>query len=148
MRVTIEVNSVHKLYVVYSMSRDDVIIYVGLCKWSQLLHTPDARLNSGFRHLSGSVVLEVLDYFASKKEAMRYQSASVNALAPSLNLMGKRVSANRNVITCLNDGMSYTSLYDAARAYDLTPGAISNHLAGRAGYDTVHGKRFAKGAPI
>ena len=47
-------------------------------------------------------------------------------------------------VRCVTDGIEYPSIATCAQAYGVPTTSISNHLAGRYGFATVHDRTFER----
>ena len=53
-------------------------------------------------------------------------------------------SARGKPVRCIQDGIAHASITAAAKAYDIPPTSISNHLSGRYGFASVKGLTFER----
>lgn len=131
-------------YCVYEIWDGAELLYIGLCRYAQLMQFPDAQGNSKFRErISRSKpfnmrVIARGDRFSCNK--YRYSMArSLNPIPPC-NLAG--ITSYFQQIECVEDGKIYRTQKEAAEAYGISQGNLSSHLRGRAGFKQVRGHTF------
>lgn len=156
-QITYDPAKIESLYCVYSheipqLDPNDVTkaisltVWIGHCKYNEFLLSPDARRNSEWtKHVRNamSVTVKVLSVHATAVEASNAAFALVRVQRPHCNVHGHQPSRVAPV-ECLDTGEIFETASAAALFYGMSQSAMSNHLRGRIGYKTVHGKTFRR----
>ena len=138
------VNPMHT-WVIYFHDVEGLTIYIGMCKLIDLYTCPDVRSNAEWYKLTDGKTVTVKpicqtdNYAECKIEWTRL----VGMFRPRANLYS-RVKRIRARVRCIDTGVEYDNASDAALRNGVSQSALSNHLNGRVGYDTVHGLRFER----
>lgn len=135
-----------KNYIVYEVWRDDVLIYIGTCKFTAFAQLPDAQSNSMFmREVNGRDPLNIrIVAIGTKTDCYNDRARRARAL-PELPMCNKYGQTGRFTgVLCETDGKTYRSQSEAAQAYGISQGNLSSHLRGVPGHTTVSGRVFRR----
>lgn len=138
-----------RTFTIYKHIRDGYVFYIGCCKTTDLLISPDARENSVWLQFvqPGSIVqIEPISHHSTMIEAHQELSRLLSSMnpQPDCNRFGKPVRRGTTRIKNIDTGDIFENANQCAEHYQLSRGALSNHLNKRKGYDTVHGYRFER----
>lgn len=129
---------------------EDKPFYIGVTKLREVFNCRDAYTNTWWTaHVvdNTEIKLKVLAICDTAAEAHNYQRQCYNRLRPIANVEGYR-STGRVMITCVegpNKDKTYLTITEAAHKCGISQGALSNHLNGRPGYESIHGMKFVRG---
>lgn len=126
---------------------DGQIVYIGACRMSELLAAPDAHLNSEWRkHVTEATIIAVepLTMYYTLEEAQAATVPLIEQHQPHFNIHGKRIESGKMQIRCTTTGEIFPNASTAARVKGIAQSALSNHLNGRASYNSVKGLRFER----
>lgn len=127
--------------------------FLGICKLSDVYKFVDAYRNSHWRKtitadtIFKTSILATMDSVVEAQTALR---TMFNEIRPECNIKGYQYSGRMHVI-CIegeNKGVTYKSAAEAALQNGISPGAMSNHLNGHAGYLTVKSMKFQRGITV
>lgn len=123
-----------------------VVIFVGMCQMNQLFNIPDAKNNGEFRRqfpADRSASLNVVNVFNTKTEAHNYYCVEVKH-----HNMYKMLATGNNMrsvpIICNETGEQFQTIVEAARAHNIAPGHLSNHLNLKIGFKTLKKKTYRR----
>lgn len=91
--------------------------------------------------------VEILESFETYPEALIREAALIAEHQPSFNVQGIAAATRKRLLTkvkCVETGSIYPTITKAAEAIGVTPGAISNHLNGRQGYEHIKRLHFQR----
>jgi hypothetical protein len=134
-------------YALYEHRLIDKVIYLGICKLTDIYSFPDARQNTEWlRFITGDVpiIVKVLRTAPRAIDLQNERYRLIQALRPPCNVSGNQLHGQHVMIECVEDGQRYPTQLEAAKAYGISQSALSNHLAGRVGYRTLKNHTFKK----
>jgi hypothetical protein len=157
-RLTIEVETCRHSFCVYghflknlpTVCPSNEIFFVGICKLTDVYKFPDAYRNNYWRdNVSENTIIEILVSFTSENliECQRQLEVIVKQSRPIANIKGYR-QHGKTMVTCIqgsNVGKVYNTTTEAAELNGVSQPAMSNHLNGRPGYETLRGMKFKRG---
>lgn len=149
--LTIEHHREHQCLYVQKLMPSGEIFYLGICKLSDVYRCPDAYRNTYWRKtINDNTLIQTTVISTSSEYGSLYNQLNeyVKLWKPIANLKGYQQSSLPSVITCVegdNAGQTYQTQQRCAEANGITQPALSNHLNGRPGYDTVRGMKFKRG---
>lgn len=125
---------------------DEQILWVGALAIHRMFDIPSwIRENTAYKAAldrnGGIVHVELVGVFDRAADAKAFAS-HVRQAYPPLSASGGLLGRLR--VRCLDTGEIFATAGAAARAHGISAPAMSNHLNGRSGYTTVHGKRFER----
>lgn len=126
------------------------IFYIGVCKLRDVHDFSDAFKNTYWRATvkdDVSIRITILGISPNVIDCNQHFRALYNQFRPIANIKGY-VIAGKSLVTCVqgtNAGQTYSSQFEAAERNGITPGAMSNHLNGRTGYEHIRGMKFVRG---
>ncbi len=147
---TIEPDQMARAWVVYKLKdAAGAVQFVGHCRLSQIAGVPDARANNYFRAIfppGRPMTVEVINILYARHHAQNelWKYLRENG-RPFMLAHGTHQSLKSVPVVCEQTGEKFASIQDACKAHGLTPSALSNHLAQRAGYQSVKGKTYSRG---
>lgn len=121
-------------------------IFYGVCKLREAFGFPDARMNTEWRKIvTPETPLGTAIVFTAKHliECQNYRYRMIVLHKPHCNLNGTITQRGGRVV-CDQTGQVFETLAEAARTYELNPGALSNHVNGKPGFKSVKGKTFSR----
>ena len=146
--ITIAPDQMRYAWVVYLL-RDagGNLQFIGCSRLSQVFNIPDARANSYFLQIfpNGSVMnLEVLHMEPSREKARNAQWFYFRQYGkPFIQQAGRAYrGTKKQPILCDQTGEKFESISDASKAHGVAQSQLSNHLMGKSGFITVHGKTY------
>lgn len=120
-------------------------IYYGYCKLEHVLNTKQFETGVEWYNTvietGGQIIISILSLHNSEQSAADAKNAKLMTYTPASQGDSFR---GRGFIRCIDTGMYFSTAGAAARYNDMTSATMSNHLNGRAGYDTVRGLRFER----
>lgn len=139
------IDGLANLFCVYEIWQEKTLIYIGSCKLTALHQIPDAQRNSEFMRMVGREGEFNLRLIASGDRSNCHNFRARHARSfPELPICNRVGTSGRfTAIICNEDGRKYRTQTEAATAYGVSQSAISNHMRGRIGYQTVGGKTFS-----
>lgn len=123
------------------------LMFISYCKLYDVFTCPEARRNNEWqKHFKSGVqvTLRIIMTTTDAREAMNYAQAQVREKRPFCNIRGYRQSG-RTLVICNENGETYRSAADAAKALGLSQSQLTNHLNHVKGYRTVRGFTFKRG---
>ena len=125
--------------------------YIGVCKLSEVFRLPDAWRNTKFQELRDehSIMINIMETCPNETELYARRTSLVKQFRPLANITGYSQVNSRAIITCVEGpqvGTTYRNQTEAAQRNGISQSAISNHLNGVPGYETVRGCKFTRGA--
>lgn len=148
---TIENMREHLCLYVQKLMPSGEVFYIGICKLSDVYRCPDAYRNSYWRAaIDDNSLIETTIFSTSKHygDLWNELQEKVKLWHPVANMKGYQQSSMPSMITCIegpNAGKTYQTQQRCAESNGITQPALSNHLNGRPGYDTVRGMKFKRG---
>lgn len=145
--VVLSVSEAETKCVVYThtIGGDDKPFFIGVCRYHEVLCSPDAKQNSAW--IAGgydTVILEVLEITDNMGKAIRYRSAWMRKNGtPVCNAKGGSLHYRKR-IRCVESGQIYEDQAHVSRATGISQSAISNHLNRRPGFKTCKGMTFER----
>lgn len=145
----IEAREMHCIYS-HSLPPYNAIFYIGVCKLRDAYDFADAYRNTHWRATvrdNAPVRVTILATTLNIIEANQHFRSLFNEMRPEANVRGHVISG-KSLVTCItgqNAGTVYSSQHEAAERNGITPGALSNHLNGRVGYENIRGMKFVRG---
>jgi hypothetical protein len=124
----------------------DGLVYIGLCRLSNLIQPEDLQKNAHwFNHVSGKVyTVQTIIVADTREELLTTWHGLVRKHRPICNLKAHTgINLNRKV-KCLQTGIVYENMSRAAEENGIAASTMSNHLKGRIGYKTIHGLTFER----
>jgi len=135
-------------YVVYILKDSaNVIQFIGACKYSSVVCTPDARKNTLFYKVfppGAEMTVEIIHVSDNEK---RYLATNfihgwiLENGRPFMLRFGGRIGSAKPV-KCVDTGVIYPTQRDAAKALGVSQSQMSNHMMRRPGYTKCAGKTF------
>jgi hypothetical protein len=126
----------------------DVLLYVGLCRLSEVFHFHDARRNSEWmKRVQPSTTLTIrIAMTGTRKECTDQRGIYIHALPtrPICNMIGFDVVGTSPGIICNETNVRYASQVEACEALGLNQGRLSSHLAGKPGAVSLNGYTFRR----
>lgn len=150
--IALTVEAFREKWCVYSHCLDPSteIFYLGFCKLPEVYKHADAYRNSYWRqHVTDQTVIRVT-VLATMDNPIDAQTALrqlFNECRPEANVKGY-LQSRKTTVTCVegaNKGSTYESITECALRNGISQGALSNHLNGRPGYESVLGNKFMRG---
>ncbi len=149
----VKAGEIRELLCIYAHSIPpyDKFFYIGLSKLNEVYDFSDAYRNNFWRATvkeDTQVRITLLCISINIIDCNQQLRRMINEFRPEANIKGYAVTGS-TMITCIqgvNAGASYPSQLEAAQKNGITPGALSNHLNGRPGYDTIRGMKFKRGS--
>lgn len=129
------VNNFTNLYAVYEhVLADGKVIFINLCRLTEVFTLKQARDNSEWRKLfanGGGMFINIIHTTNDEIEGRNFASKRIAELGyrPHCNLYGHDLRVHNRRIRCSN-GEIYNSQSDAARALGLHQGNLSKHMKG------------------
>lgn len=144
--VNVTMDSLVRDWCVYEVWKDGVLIYLGVSRFCTMPTMFDAKHNRAFLMMvdQSTPISIVVKYLGERLGCYNQRGVMLRTLAnpPECN---RYVSARAGtVIKCNEDGKTYRSQQEAAQAYGMNQGNLSNHLAGKPGFATIKGKTFTR----
>jgi hypothetical protein len=137
-------NERDQLWSVYTMTDPTIgeIIFVGHCKLSDVLKTPDVRGIPQFDP-NRLHMLEVISIHRTAAEARVVSSKLITQLnRPKLN---QSMALTRHCpIECVETGQRWQNATEVCRQQGVHSSALSNHLNNKPGYKTVSGLTYRR----
>lgn len=133
-------------FCVYEVWRDTQLLYIGTCKFTLFGQLPDAQSNSAFMEMVKRDEPLNIRIVATGNRADCYNHRMRLARSlPELPPCNKFGATGRFTgIICEQDGQTYKTQAQAAKAYGISQGNLSAHLRGRPGYNSVGGRTFRR----
>lgn len=140
-----DVFNVYSKWCVYSHVVDNQLIWIGLCRYSDLLSAPDVRKNIEWqKRVKGkNVMLTLFAEYDDLQQAQHDWSRAVSDNRPICNFVNSTSNKHQKIM-CIETGVVYQSQTEVARIHGVTNGAISNHLNGHGTQKTVKGLTFKR----
>lgn len=137
------------LYCVYIHSdATERVVYVGMCKLSEVYNATDARANSEWFKTIGKETFNIRIAAVSPNPAdcINKRFHLIQQYQPHCNIRGLDLAGNTGAqaIVCNETGERFPSITAAAMAHNASQSAISNHLAKRRHYDRVKGRTYRR----
>lgn len=148
LKITSKLRDLPNLYVVYSLSTNGVMHYIGVCKMSDLFYTPDARENTlyGACFPEDCVVTIELLYTDNNASLCHFQASNLaSEYKPIMNISGFVHTQNTAPITCIDTGEIFQTIEEVVRMHSVNGGALCQHLHNNPRYKTVKGKKYRRG---
>lgn len=145
--INVNVDELKKTWMVYNVIIDTQKVYIGLCRYNQLLQMPDAYRNSAFREIikkNKNITITLNGSFndhATAEEFLKIQLAQCNCYA---NINGIDDISKKSVIICNEDGLRFSSISEAARYYDIDRTMLSKHISNDVKYKHIRKRTFKK----
>ena len=137
-----------KLWCVYHHhDANDTLVYIGVCKLTELFSLPDARQNSEWVKRFGDdepVIIKLQMVCEDVVFCNNTRFRQVQELKPVCNMIGFSYGLQRVRIVCDQTGETFDSISEAARAHNLTQSALSNHVNRKRGHNSVKGRTYRK----
>lgn len=135
-------------YCVYEVWRasDNLLLYIGTCKFTSFPQMVDAQNNSMFMQMVGreETINVRLIATGTRTDCYNHRARLARGL-PELPPCNKFGTVGRfSGILCEDDGATYRNQAECAAAYGISQGNLSAHLRGRPGYNKVGGRTFRK----
>lgn len=151
-RMTFRRDEFAQKWVLYShcLNHSQAIFYLGVCRLVDLYDFSNAYRNSLWRQTvkdDTPLTVSVIASTDNENDAIRALRRMYDEARPPANVGGYQLG-RQTVVTCVqgdNAGKTYNSATDAALQNGISPGALSNHLNGRRGYDNIRGMKFKRG---
>ncbi len=111
-----------------------LLIFIGACKLIDVFNVQHARNNSDWTEIFAHdrpLLITVVETMSTQEEAMNRSIVRVRALPepPRCNLHGFNLFGQKRRLACSN-GQEYATQAHAAKALNISQGAISRHLKG------------------
>lgn len=118
------------------------IVYVGFCKLTDVLKTPDIRGIPQFDPNKPHVI-DVQSVYNTAAEATH--AASKLAAQHNRPILNRLSTMQRHLpIECVETGQRWPSAAECARQQGINPGNLANHLNNRAGFRSVRGLTYRR----
>lgn len=137
-------SSFGKTWVCYTLRDGQTaeVMYNGHCRLTELFAMPDARANILFDECFPPDRPLLLCMVSEHPDRAHAALAARNLPAGRMNRAdGMRRHA---MIECVETGEKWHSAMDACRAHGLPQPALSNHLNGKPGYNSVKGRTYRR----
>lgn len=123
-------------------------LFVGWCEARELLTLSHARSNSAYvkytrENPDCELWLLVDSKHSSKEDASKAGGRLVYQLRPQFNMSGYN-GARRRRVRCLQNGMEFNSVAEAAMWINCAARSMSSHLSRVPGYLTIKGHEFER----
>jgi hypothetical protein len=143
-----ELLNTHVVYehqVFRSTAEPPISLFIGVTRMAELFQFSDARRNSEWlRYVTPDrPLITIVHATGDYNQCSNYRRKLVIEKKPFANLRGFDASMSMRV-RCLEDGKIYDTVTDAARNYDASISAVSNHLNGKPGFKSVKGHTFER----
>lgn len=134
-----------KTWVIYYHNVDGVTVYIGMCKYVDIFTCPDVRNNAEwYKMTSGKIVTVIpIEQFEDHGLCKVAWSKLVHTFRPRGNIFSQ-FKRRMSRVRCIETNVEYDTASEAARMNGLSQSALSNHLNGRPGYDSIHGLTFER----
>lgn len=113
----------------------DVLVYMGLCKLSQVFGMPDAHRNSEWGKLVTPATVLTIKITATGTHVECANQRGRNLLAltarPHCNQLGFDMTGTSARIVCNETGQEFSTQAECAEAQGISQGNLSLHLAGK-----------------
>jgi hypothetical protein len=118
------------------------IVYVGVCRLSDIGNPPDARKNKKWvkmvksQHL-GDFTISLIGNCATRKEAEKLQELILNQkqILPYCNVPDSEKQESPFAVRCLTTKKEFKTAKEAAAFYGIHITILSNHLRQKRGYE-------------
>jgi hypothetical protein len=134
-------------YCAYRIKRDGVTLWVGVCKYADVLNPPDLQRASAALDLvsAAPVGLEVVTISTDRAECVSDADGMIERERPAGNAHAPAPgNARRRGVLRRSDGARWPSVREAAEAAGVAPASMSSHLQRRAGYMTLKGETYER----
>lgn len=132
------------VYQIEQLEPQHTLIYVGVCKTSEVLQLPDARQNNEFLRIAminRAIGIRFLLTTTDEAAAREQMYALVKQYQPHCNINGKPIIRGARV-RCLSTGAIFDNAAAAARFFNVSPTQLSSHLNKKPGFKSVRGLVF------
>jgi hypothetical protein len=130
------------VYTIYNETCDK-LLYIGIEKMTQIFTISQARGNPFFSQVIGNhpFVLLITDIMPNKIAAMNKYGEHIRRLG--MPDMIRNHSLHKGV-QCINTGDTFRNITECAQAMGIDQGALSRHLRGVAGHNTIKGNMYRR----
>lgn len=127
--------------------RDELIFY-GTCKLTSVFDYPDAYRNSEWKKIIKPEIVLIISILSvgTVSECREELRNLLRYHRPICNAKGVDMIGQATLITCNETGQQWANQQACSRALNINQGALSQHLAGKPGYNKVKGMTFRRGA--
>lgn len=125
-----------------------VLVYVGVCKLTEVYQCPDARRNNAWNTMVTDAMelhIRIIGVSPASNVCHNHRANLVREHGPYCNVHGHKVGDFTSIITCNETGTSYANASKCAIAEGISTSALSNHLNNKSGWKTVKGKTYRRG---
>lgn len=138
------VATMHDLWCVYEHHVPPAIIFVHVCRLTDVFMMREARQNSEWNEIfphSGALTIHITHIVETQEEAGKIALKRLRSLPmmPRCNLVGYNMRGSTRALECSN-GCEYRSQSHAAKALGLSQGNLSRHMRGELA--AVRGLKF------
>lgn len=128
-----------------------VVKYIGGAKLSELFTLKEARSNSEWAKTftaTNALEIKVIGLAATESECFTEVHRLIQALKPECNMRGHRfrprITQPVEQVECIETGERFASIAAAADAHNVAYSQLHNHVTGKRGHKTVHGRTYRK----
>ncbi len=150
LKITGKLRDMPDNFVTYSLSTN-IIQYIGVCKFGDLMYTPDARSNTLYHAcfpIDAVATLEILHINNHRPNCVNEALRLISKYQPTMNVYGRVHNENTAPIICRETGEVFNAMEDAARVHKINVGALCQHLKNAPGYKTIKGRTYYRGDAI
>lgn len=140
----INVRNTRNQFCTYSLTMHGAVIFIGACRYADLMQFDDANKNSEFVRMvkhSDWLEFELIATHPTLADAKADQRARIETDKPHCNINGKTFTKSSRV-RCVTTGAIFDNAAQACIATGVSRASMSNHLNRRAGYETVKKLQF------
>lgn len=149
-RMKVDTRNADRLWCLYLHSIPQngqwVTVFVGLCRYSQVMVSPDARANSAWRemcHNASDVLLTIVATTSDQRQLHNMRHKMITENKPHCNMHGYR-GRGATTVQCDQTGEKWSTVTAAAEHADCAISTMSNHLNRRRGYATIKGNTYSR----
>ena len=133
------------LWCCYSHSVDGIPIFIGVCRFQEVLQSPDAQRNTAWVKNYGAqpITINVLHISVSYSEVYTFRNQITRTTLVYCNRHG-REARHFTAIRCIETGQVWKNAADVCREFGFNKGNFSMHLNRRPRYKTMNGKTYER----
>jgi hypothetical protein len=121
------------------------VIFIGHGPLVKAFDMSEARRNNKWLEMTANapgIEVSIIATFHGLLEARKFAVQLIQQYKPPCHQGAHRIT--RDMVVRVYDGKIYAKMVEAAEDNGISPGAMSNHLNRRAGYDSVRGLQFMR----
>jgi len=138
----------YKKWVVYTHRSPRRVQWVGFCEFAKFANYPDARRDIRWLNTlqHGNSIFAVIEKICVDQDEAQFEANQLIKLHNPICNREREIAPGyaKGAIICDQNGVEYANASAAARALNLSPSSLSQHLKGTSGYRSVIGLTFRR----